>query len=206
MTGDIHRSVDSSLRGRARPRKLVSGTAKVVIGAAARILLGAACLGLLVALVAQLTAPGFTRLTLADPDTGRQIAAATVRDGAPITLTWHNSLFDLDVVEDFVTENGVLVQTGVTFADPRGLAPPTVPASQVDDYYHTGGPFSAKGLRRPFTQIMYRVGEIGNPRLTVGARSIAFKAEVGFGGRIVLSTRGVRWWERAFARMGVCAI
>lgn len=154
------------------------------------LILGVGALALLVCL-ARLDAPGFTRIELADAATARVIVASILRDGEPLTLTWRNSLFDLDVVEEFVTENGVLIQTAVTFADPRGLPPPIVAPSDVDDLYHTGGAFSARGLRRPFTRIAYRVGEIGNPKMTLGARRIEFKREVGFGGSIVLTTRAV---------------
>jgi hypothetical protein len=147
-----------------------------------------------------LAAPGFTRIELTDGETARVIWTAMVRDGAPITLRWHNSLFDLDVIEEFVTENGVLIQTAVTFADPRGIPPPLVAPEQVDDLYHTGGAFSARGLRRPFTRIAYRVGEIGNPKMTIGARVIEFKREVGFGGGIVLTTRAVSIGEAIFGR------
>jgi len=142
-----------------------------------------------------LEAPGLTRIELTEGVSARVILTTIVRDGEPMTLTWHNSLFDLDVVEEFVTENGVLIQTAVTFADPRGVPPPLVAPEHVDDLYHTGGAFSARGLRRPFTRIVYRVGEIGNPRMTLGARSVEFKREVGFGGSIVLTTRAVKWAE-----------
>ncbi|MCX7840232.1 MAG: hypothetical protein N2559_12395 [Anaerolineae bacterium] len=146
---------------------------------------------LIVGLVSCLDAPRFTRIELTDAETARVIWATTVRDGTPITLTWHNSLFDLDVIEEFVTENGVLIQTAVTFTDPRGVPPPIVAPSDVDDLYHTGGAFHARGLRRPFTRIVYRIGEIGNPKMTIGAHTIEFKRAVGFGGSIVLTTRAV---------------
>lgn len=139
----------------------------------------------------QMPMPGFTRLQLTNVETERKIFSAILRDGEPITLTWRNSLFNLDVTETFIAENGRLIQTGVTFADPRGLPPPIVSPADVDDLYHTGGAFSAQGLRRPFTHIAYRVGEIGEPKLTIGTRVIAFKQEVGFGGRIELTTQSV---------------
>jgi|GEM_PF-281919 len=155
------------------------------------VILGA--LVLLLGFASQITAPGFTRVELRDAATGREIFTAILRDGAPITLTWRNSLFNLDVTEAFVVENGALIQTEVTFADPRArsVPPPVVAPSDVNDLYHTGGAFSAKGLRRPFTRIAYRVGEIGDPKMTIGARVIEFKREVGFGGSIVLTTRAV---------------
>lgn len=151
-------------------------------------------------LAAQITAPGFTRVELRDTESGRAIFEATMRDGAPITLVWHNSLFDLDVTEAFVAADGALLQTEVTFADPRGVPPPIVSPAEVDDLYHTGGAFSARGLRRPFTRIVYRVGAIGNPKMTIGARVIEFKREVGFGGSIVLTTRVGSWVQAIFQR------
>lgn len=153
---------------------------------------------LVVGFAVRLDAPGFTRVELRDDAHARVIFAAILRDGTPVTLTWRNSLFDLDVTEAFVTESGALIQTEVTFADPRGLPPPIVSPRDVDDLYHTGGPFSAKGIRRPFTRIAYRVGEIGNPKMTIGARVIVFKEEVGFGGGIVLTTRAVNLFEMVF--------
>ncbi|MCI0475859.1 MAG: DUF1850 domain-containing protein [Anaerolineales bacterium] len=157
-------------------------------------------IALLLWFASQLHAPGFTRLELTDAEGGRTIFAAILRDGAPITLTWRNSLFNLDVTEAFVVENGALIQTEAIFADPRArsVPPPVVAPSDVDDLYHTGGAFSARGLRRPFTRIAYRVGEIGNPKMTIGARVIEFKREVGFGGGIVLTTRAVSVGEVIF--------
>jgi hypothetical protein len=164
----------------------------VIAGAAVLVSLG---------LALQIDAPGFACLELTNAETGGKIFAAILRDGAPITLTWRNSLFNLDVTEAFVVENRQLIQTEVTFADPRGLPPPTVSPSDVNDLYHTGGAFSARGLRRPFTRIAYRVGEIGNPKMMIGARVIEFKREVGFGGGIVLTTRAVSVGEAVFRNL-----
>ncbi len=129
-----------------------------------------------------------TRLQLMDGETGRILLSAILRDGDKATLTWHNSLFDLDVTEDFVVESGTLVQTAVTFADPRGLPPMQIAPAEVDDFYHTGGPFTTTGLRRQFSRIVYRIGEIGNPHFMVGKQVISFKQEVSFGGQVILST------------------
>lgn len=118
---------------------------------------------------------------------GRPLLSILLRDGETSTLTWHNSLFDLDVTEDFVAKAGALVQTAVTFADPRGLPPMQVKPEEVDDFYHTGGPFTTTGLQRRFTRIVYRVGEIGTPRFVVGERVVDFKHEVGFGGQVILT-------------------
>lgn len=132
--------------------------------------------------------PGYTRLELTEAESGSRLALYMLRDGEPVVLRWRNSLFGLDVTEIFIAKSGALIQTEVTFADPGGAAPPRVSARDVDDLYHTGGAFSATGMSRPLTRVVYRVGEIGEPRLTVRERVVDFKREVGFGGRIVLTT------------------
>ncbi len=152
--------------------------------------MAAACLAgaiLLAWLGGDLAQSRYTRLLLRDGETGRMLLSALLPDGDRATLQWHNSLFDLDVTEIFVAQAGALVQTGVTFADPRGLPPMVIPPGEVDDYYHTGGPFTTNGLHRRFSRIAYRVGEIGNPRLKVGEEEIVFRREVGFGGQVVVS-------------------
>jgi hypothetical protein len=70
-----------------------------------------------------------------------------------------------------------------------------VAPQDVDDLYQTGGAFSAKGLARPLHQVVYRVGEIGQPRLRVRDRVIEFKPLVGFGGRVVLTTNTPHMYE-----------
>jgi len=132
--------------------------------------------------------PGYTRLELTEPEAGSRLALYLLRDGEPVVLRWRNSLFGLDVTEIFTTEGGVLVQKEVTFADPGGGPPPAVSARDVDDLYHTGGAFWASGMNRPFTRVVYRVGQIGEPNLTVRGHVIDFKRAVGFGGRLVLTT------------------
>ncbi len=135
----------------------------------------------------EFTVPRHTRLELTDGETRRSLLSVLLRDAETSTLMWHNSLFDLDVTEDFVAIAGALVQTSVTFADPRGLPPMQIKPEEVEDFYHTGGPFTTTGLQRRFTRIVYRIGEIGTPRLVVGKRVVDFKHEVGFGGQVVLS-------------------
>ena len=112
-----------------------------------------------------------------------------------MVLTWRNSIWGLDVTEAFVANSGLLIQTEVTFAYPDGPPPARVSSQDVDDLYHTGGAFSAKGLARPLHQVVYRVGEIGNPKLRVRNRVIEFKPLVGFGGRVVLTTNTPHWYE-----------
>ena len=131
----------------------------------------------------------YTWIELTDAETGRKITAQAVKDGEEVVLTWRNSIFDLRVTEVFVAREGRLDLTEVTFEDPRGETPPTVTPEHLDDLYHTGGPFRATGLSRPFTRIVFRVGEIGDPRLKVKNRSIRLIQEVGFGGAVLLVAR-----------------
>jgi hypothetical protein len=144
-----------------------------------------------------------TLLRLTDESTGRGIVKVGLRDGQEVVLTWQNSLFNLPVEEVFVAEGGCLVLRTVTFADPSGTPPPLVRPEDLDDLYHTGGPFRAEGLSRPFTRLVFRVGEIGKPKLRIGSRVFDLEKEVGFGGAVVLWIRGVdsggsqelRGWE-----------
>lgn len=131
----------------------------------------------------------YTRLELTDAATGRKISAQSVRDGEEVVLTWRNSLFDLTVTEVFVAREGRLDLTQVTFEDPLGRTPPTVSQEDLDDLYHTGGPFKATGLSKPFTRIVFRVGEIGDPILRIKEQQIRFIDQVGFGGAVLLVVR-----------------
>jgi hypothetical protein len=140
-------------------------------------------------------AGGYTRIAITEAETGRTIFSAVLRDGEPAVLRWRNSLFGLDVTEVFEASQGILVLDQVTFADPRGLLPPVVAPADVEDLYHTGGPFTANGLGRSFSKVVYRVGEIGNPRMTIGNRVLIFMEEVGFGGGIILTATPPTWLE-----------
>ncbi len=164
----------------------------------------AACLILLpvLALSGWLPAPaGYTWLELSDVGTGRRIAAQLLPEGERVVLNWTNSLFRLPVTEEFVARDGILTLTGVTFADPTGREPPHVKPEDVDDLYHTGGPFRAEGLSRPFSRIVFRVGEIGRPTLMVGARLIRLAEEVGFGGAVLLVVRRPRLYEFTWGKL-----
>jgi len=136
-----------------------------------------------------------TRVELAEAGTGRKIFSALLCDGGEVVLTWKNSLFGLRVTEVFQAQHGALILTEVTFVDPQGPAPPSVAATDVEDLYQTGGPFSARGLTKSFTRVVYRVGEIGDPKLMVRDRVVAFKDQVGFGGAVVLTAGRPRWFE-----------
>jgi len=148
------------------------------------------CLLLVGAVVfwSQRSAAGYTRLNIREKETGRVILSSLLRDCENAVIQWRNSLFALDVTETFQLKSGFLVLESVTFADPRGLPPTQVRPSDVDDLYQTGGPFTASGLGRPFSRVVYRVSEIGNPTLKIRDRTVNFKNEVGFGGGVVLAT------------------
>jgi hypothetical protein len=139
-------------------------------------------------LLSRIAPPGYTRIDLTEDGKGREIFSAVVPDGERVTLTWRNSQFGLDVTEGFLARSGDLVQDQVTFSVPGGLPPPRVSPRDVDDLYHTGGPFDARGLSRPFRRIVYRVGEIGDPKMQVRNRTVSFKQVAGFGGRVILTT------------------
>ncbi len=128
-------------------------------------------------------------LELTETATGRSLHAGLLREGEEVVLTWTNSLFKLQVTEVFVARSGRLELNRVTFAAPGGPPPPRARPEDLDDLYHTGGPFHIEGLARPFTRIVFRVGAVGDPHLTVGARTLSFREEAGFGGAILLEAR-----------------
>ena len=74
-------------------------------------------------------------------------------------------------------------------------AAPSVRAEEVEDLYHPGDVFFTDEMNRPFQQIVFRVGEIGEPSFEVGNKRVDFKEEVGFGGQIVLDIQPVRIYE-----------
>jgi len=143
-----------------------------------------------------LLAPAHTWLELTDERTGRQILSRLLPDGEKVALTWTNSLFRLPVTEVFVAGSGVLTLAEITFADPAGREPPRVRPEDVDDLYHTGGPFRAEGLSRPVTRVVFRVGEIGRPTMKFEDRVVQFVDEVGFGGAVLLTARPASFRER----------
>lgn len=132
---------------------------------------------------------GLTWLELTDAGSGRTIFAGALIYGDEIVLTWKNSLFKLAVTEVFAARSGRLDLTQVTFADPRGLPPPVARPEDLDDLYHTGGPFHVEGLARPLSRAVFRISEIGNPVMAIAGRTIHFKQEVGFGGAVLLQAR-----------------
>ena len=125
-------------------------------------------------------------MELTEADSGREIFSAVLQDGEQVVLTWKNSLFGHQVTEVFEARSGALFLTEVTYASPQGPAPPVVSPDEVEELYQTGGPFHARGLAKPFREVVYRVSEIGEPKMKIRDRLVDFKKEVGFGGRIVL--------------------
>ena len=150
----------------------------------ALLILAVLCLGLL----SQVTLPGYTRIELTEETRGEKILSVVAPDGEPITLTWRNSQFGYDVTEVFYARDGLIIQDQVTFSEPEGSPPPRVSAADVADLYHTGGTFDARGLSRPFSRIVYRIGEIGDPKIRVKNKTAALKKAAGFGGRVILTT------------------
>lgn len=160
--------------------------------------LWAAFLGVLLA--SQIIPSGYTRIELAAEAGGKTILSDVVRDGEPVILTWRNSQFGLHVTEIFFARSGILIQDQVTFSAPDGTPPPRVLACDVNDLYHTGGAFDARGLSRPFSRIVYRIGEIGDPKMRVKKKTAALKKEAGFGGRVILTTSRPTLHEVIFHR------
>lgn len=152
------------------------------------IIAGIAASLLALGLLLRIAPTGYTRIDLTEDGKGRNIFSAVVPDGERVTLTWRNSQFGLHVTEGFFARSGVLVQDQVTFSAPGAPPPPRVSPRDVDDLYHTGGAFDARGLSRPFRRIVYRIGEIGDPKMQVQNKTVAFKQAVGFGGRLILTT------------------
>jgi hypothetical protein len=137
----------------------------------------------------------YTRIVLTEAETGRRVFSTVLRDGEQAVLTWRNSLFGLDVTEVFQARQGMIVLDRVTFADPWGLPPPVVAPADVEDLYHTGGPFTASGLGKSFSRVVHRVGEIGNPKMRFRDRVVDFNEEAGFGGGLILAAAAPTWLE-----------
>jgi hypothetical protein len=149
-------------------------------------------------LLLRITPSGYTRIDLTRDGGGESILSVTAEDGEPLTLTWRNSQFGYRVTEVFYARGGLIVQDRVTFAQPGGPPPPSVSAADVADLYHTGATFDARGLNRPFSRIVYRIGEIGDPQIRVKNKTAALKKAAGFGGRVFLTTARPRLYEFLF--------
>lgn len=149
----------------------------------------------LIAVFLGLPQPRHTKVDLIDLSTGRNLLSVVLRDGEQATLAWTNSLFGLPVTEVLVAEKGTLALREITFGDPRSVPLLRVTPADVEDLYHTGGAFTSQEVYQPFSHVVFRVGEIGNPRLAVREQIVDFKREVGFGGRIALTVRQARFYD-----------
>lgn len=147
--------------------------------------------------------PGMTRFMLEETQTGRRILSTLLKDGEAVTLTWRNSLFGQDVTEVFYASSGELVLNEVSFVDPDSDYQMPVTPEDVDDLYHTGGPFSARGLSRPYQRISFLIGEIGTPKFLVQGQVVDLKKEVGFGGRVALTARPANLYEYLLDRFSL---
>ena len=150
---------------------------------------------LIFGLFSQITPSGYTRIELTEEAKGEKILSVLAKDGEPLTLTWRNSQFGYQVTEVFYARGGLIIQDQVTFSNPGGPPPSRVSAADVADLYHTGGTFDARGLNRPFSRIVYRIGEIGNPKIRVQNKTAALKKAAGFGGRVILTTARPKLYE-----------
>ena len=167
------------------------------------LILGATAASLLaLGMLSRIAPAGSTRIDLTADGKGRKILCAVVPDGERLTLTWRHSQFGLHVTEVFIARSGVLVQDQVTFSIPGGPPPPRVSPRDVEDLYHTGGAFDARGLSRPYRRIVYRIGEIGDPAMNVQNQTVSFKQAAGFGGRLVLTAARPSLHEILWFRYG----
>ncbi len=128
-----------------------------------------------------------TCLEVRDEINGKKLLDLTLEDGEEILLYWRNSLFDLDVSEKFVIEKGTLILREVRFFNSPGSSLPFLDQKDLEDLYQTGGLFSAQGVQKRFTQIEFRIGEIGHPRLKIKGQVLDLKELVGFGGKVRLT-------------------
>lgn len=126
-----------------------------------------------------------------DKETGEIIASETVKSGESFSLIWKNSLYNLNVTEIYVIKDTFFEQSGVIFHDPNGKPEPVISASEVDEFYHTGGPFRAMDMSKPFKKITFTIGETGNPVIRLKGKDINLKDRVGFGGRVVLEVKSM---------------
>ena len=139
-------------------------------------------------MLSRIAPPGYTRIDLTGDGKGREIFSAVVPDGERVTLTWRNSQFGLRVTEGFFARSGVLVQDQVTFSASGRSAPSArLPPGRRRPLPH------GRGVRRPgafpaVPRIVYRIGEIGDPKMQVQNKTVSFKQAAGFGGRLVLTT------------------
>ena len=115
-----------------------------------------------------------------------------LRDGEEALLTWKNSLFGQTVEERFVAGGGYLWLEEVRFKDQVTGYAMKASAQDLADLYHAGGAFEVGGVHKPFAQVTFMIGAIGEPKLRLKGQEIEFKEEGGFGGRVVIKAKKAR--------------
>ena len=109
-------------------------------------------------------------------DTFTDTDAVQLQSHAPNVGTSWTRLHGSNATVDFVITSNR--------ANPEAHKRTTAPEIEKD----TGGAFDARGLSRPYQRIVYRIGEIGDPKMQVRNRTVSFKQAAGFGGRVILTT------------------
>ncbi len=143
----------------------------------------------LILLLLFLPVPGHTLVELESPSGN---AFFVLKDGEEVQLTWRNSLFGQQVTERFVASGGFIWLEEVSFEDRNSGHAVEATPQDLADLYHTGGAFRVKGVHRPFSEVVFRLGEIGKPRLRVKGEELSLYDEAGFGGRVVLKANRLR--------------
>ncbi len=132
-----------------------------------------------------------SHLELNDELGGNKLLDLILEEGEEIALYWRNSLYNLDVTEKFIIEKGTLALKEVTFSNPFESSPLSVSPNDLEDLYQTGGVFSVQGVQKRFTQIDFRIGEIGHPKLKIKGQLLDLKELVGFGGKVRLTIQRI---------------
>lgn len=127
--------------------------------------------------------------TITNRETGEIVYTQSLKPGDVITLTWKNSLYNLDVTETYVVRSYFFEQVSIEFNDPNRMDVPEVKPAEVEDYYHTGDPFKVNNISRPFEKIVFLIGDIGNPKIKIKENIIDLKKKAGFGSSIVMELK-----------------
>ncbi|MCS7286072.1 MAG: DUF1850 domain-containing protein [Anaerolineae bacterium] len=130
--------------------------------------------------------PGYTLVELESPS---RKTFFLLREGEAVQLTWKNSLFGQQVTEHFVVRDGILWLEEVNFDDKTSGYTMVATPEDLLDLYHTGGGFGIKGVKKPFRQIIFLIGAIGNPRLKIKGQELNFQEEASFGGKVTLGVK-----------------
>lgn len=69
---------------------------------------------------------------------------------------------------------------------------PEIDVGYLSDVYQSGDVFVVRNIEKTFSEIIFRIGEIGEPTLIIGENVIDLKRNVGFGGEVILKVE--RLW------------